>query len=347
MSDKRFFTIETITLTELSKLCNANLTDNKSGSQIVTGCASLKSATKSDISFFEVGRFVQKFISTIKVDLDNTKALAVFVKESDLEYLPKNVTGLITSHPKQAFLKALEVMYKEETEYSIASSAKISPSVKFKDKSKVFIGENVVIEDNVEIGSNTIIQANSVIKSDCIIGDNVKIESLVVISHAIIGNNCVFSRLCQIGAAGFGYESNEQGHKYVPQIGRVILEDDVEVGAGSCVDRGALDDTFVGQGTKIDDLVMVGHGCVIGKHCLLCGQVGLAGNTILGDFVICGGQAGLGGHLTVGSFAQIGAQSGIMADVAPHSKIMGSPGINVRDFFKLTALTRQFIKQGK
>jgi UDP-3-O-[3-hydroxymyristoyl] glucosamine N-acyltransferase len=347
MADKRFFKSREITIAELARLCNCILKDTGKNSYIINGCASLKSASGNDVSYLQVGEFVQREMSKIKDELSNTKAPAIFIKEEDADFLPKGIIALITPTPKQAFIQALDFFYKEEPEYGISSSAKISPSVKFKDKSKVFIGENVIIEDNVEIGTNFICQAGTIIKKGCVIGDNVSIEPLVVISHAIIGNNCVLHRQCQIGAAGFGYEATPKGFKYIQQIGRVVLGNDVEVGSHSCIDRGFLDDTTIGDGTKIDDLVMIGHGCTVGKNCFLCGQVGLAGSTVLEDFVICAGQVGIAGHLTVGSNSQLGAQAGIMKDLPPNSKVMGTPAQNIKDYLKITALTRQFIKQGK
>jgi UDP-3-O-[3-hydroxymyristoyl] glucosamine N-acyltransferase len=177
-----------------------------------------------------------------------------------------------------------------------------------------------VICDGVEIGS------------DCDIGAN------TYVTHALIGKKVRIYPGAVIGRPGFGFAIDPSGFVSVPQLGRVIIEDYVEIGANSTIDRGAGPDTIIGMGTRIDNLVQLGHNVVLGKACVIVSQTGISGSTKFGDFVMTGGQSGFAGHLTIGSGTKVGAQSGIMRDVAPGSEIMGSPGVPVKQFMRQVAI---------
>ena len=159
--------------------------------------------------------------------------------------------------------------------------------------------------------------------------------------NALVGNRVILHPGVRIGQDGFGFAMGARGHLKVPQVGRVVIQDDVEIGANTTVDRGSNRDTIIGEGAKIDNLVQIGHNVVIGRHCVIVSQSGISGSTIVGDFVAIGGQAGLTGHLAIGAGAQIGAQAGVMADVPAGARIVGSPAQPVRDFFRQTAAVKR------
>jgi UDP-3-O-[3-hydroxymyristoyl] glucosamine N-acyltransferase len=166
------------------------------------------------------------------------------------------------------------------------------------------------------------------------IGRQSVIGAGATVCNALLGDRVIIHSGARIGQDGFGFAMGPRGHLKVPQIGRVVIQDDVEIGANSTIDRGANRDTVIGEGTKIDNLVQIGHNVVIGRHCVIVSQVGISGSTELGDFVSCGGQAGLTGHLRIGMGAQIAAQSGVMNDIAPGAKMGGSPARPSRDWLR-------------
>jgi UDP-3-O-[3-hydroxymyristoyl] glucosamine N-acyltransferase len=197
----------------------------------------------------------------------------------------------------------------------------------------VSIGPFVSIGDRVVIGDNVTIYAHVTIEPDSVIGDGTTIYPNVSIYYASrIGKRCILHSGVVIGSDGYGFAQHEGRHHKIPQIGTVRIEDDVELGAGTTVDRGALGETVIGEGTKIDNLVQIGHNVKIGKHCLLVSQVGIAGSTELGDHVVVAGQSGFAGHLKIGARAQVAAKSAVLRDVPPDMKVMGNPAIAFGEF---------------
>jgi UDP-3-O-[3-hydroxymyristoyl] glucosamine N-acyltransferase len=226
----------------------------------------------------------------------------------------------------------------------ISPKAVVAESAKLGDKLAlghfVTIGENVVVGNNVTIFQNVAIEAGSVIGDDCIIYPNV-----VVYDGTRIGNRCIIHSGVVIGSDGYGFATYGGKHHKIPQIGIVRIEDDVEIGAGTTIDRAALGETVIGEGTKIDNLVQIGHNVKVGKHCLLVSQVGIAGSTELGDYVAVAGQSGFSGHLKIGNRVQVAAKSAVLDDVPDDTKVMGSPAVPFTEFARRQAVVKKLARR--
>jgi UDP-3-O-[3-hydroxymyristoyl] glucosamine N-acyltransferase len=222
----------------------------------------------------------------------------------------------------------------------VASSAKLGGNVILGHFA--VIGDDVVIGNNVTIFHGVSIEAGSVIGDDCIIYPNV-----VIYDGTRIGRRCIIHAGVVIGSDGYGFALHEGKHHKIPQIGIVRIEDDVEIGAGTTIDRAALGETVIGEGTKIDNLVQIGHNVKIGKHCLLVSQVGVAGSTELGDHVFVAGQSGFSGHLKIGHRVQVAAKSAVLADVPDDTKVMGSPAMPFTEFARRHAAVKKLVRKNK
>ncbi len=248
---------------------------------------------------------------------------------------------IYAKNPEYAFTLVMREIspLNKDIKPGIHERAVVSPKAKIgKD---VFIGANTVVEDGAEIGDNTIIYPN------VYIGKNVKIgmfcliyPNVVIREECILKNKVILQPGCVIGADGFGYVFNGK-HEKIPQMGNVILEDDVEIGANSTIDRAKLNHTIIGANTKIDNLVQVGHNVKTGMSCIMVSQVGVAGSTELGNGVILAGQAGISGHLKIGDGAVVGPQTGIISNVKAGDKVMGSPAMSYGDFMRLNVIFKK------
>jgi UDP-3-O-[3-hydroxymyristoyl] glucosamine N-acyltransferase len=221
---------------------------------------------------------------------------------------------------------------------SIATSAKLGTNVVVGPFAT--IGENVVVGNNVVIFQGVSIEADTNIGDDCIIYPNV-----VIYDGTRIGCRCIIHAGVVIGSDGYGFALKEGKHHKIPQIGIVRIEDDVEIGAGTTIDRAALGETVIGEGTKIDNLVQIGHNVKIGKHCLLVSQVGIAGSTELGDYVSVAGQSGFSGHLKIGHRVQVAAKSAVLENVPDDTKVMGSPAMPFKEFARRQATLKRLAKK--
>jgi UDP-3-O-[3-hydroxymyristoyl] glucosamine N-acyltransferase len=219
----------------------------------------------------------------------------------------------------------------------VAEGALVDPSAE--------VGPLSVIETGAEIGPGCRIGPCAVIGSGVIVGRDCRIGAHVSLSYAVLGARVYVYPGARIGQEGFGFASIKDGFQSVPQLGRVILEDDVEVGANTTIDRGSSRDTVIGAGSRLDNLVQIGHNVILGRCCVIVAQVGISGSTILEDFVRVGGQAAMAGHLRIGQSAEIGAQSGVISDIAPGAKVLGSPAQPKRDFFREIATLKQMAKK--
>ena len=301
---------------------------------VYNNVSELNEANEESICFFENPKY--------EYLLESTNAGLIFVPETfDINRIPTQNLYLCTS-PYIEYVGLIEMWLsitqgKKEGYLSptarIAKSAKISPSA--------WIGEFVVINENVQIGSGTIIESHSVIQTDTQIGNDCFIHPHVTIyENTIVKNRVIIHSGAVIGADGFGYHYMEGQQHKIPQVGNVLIEDDVEIGANTTIDRATLGTTLIGTGTKIDNLVQVGHNCKIGSHTILCAQVGLAGNTELGNVVYLGGQVGVAGHLRIDDGSLVGAQSGIISDL-PSGRYFGTPAVNAGLQMRIIACSKQ------
>jgi len=258
--------------------------------------------------------------------LSRTKAAACLIKQEFADRLPATTKPLITEDPYRAFASALHLFYSAACQPQIASSngtGGIHPDAVLEDGVEIEAG--VVIGAEAHIGSGSRICAGAVIGYRSYIGRDCYVGPQTTICHTLVGNRVAIHAGARIGQDGFGYAMGPQGHLKVPQIGRVIIQDNVEIGANSTIDRGALKDTVIGEGTKIDNLVQIGHNVVIGRHCVLVSQTGISGSTELGDFVVMGGQSGTVGHLKIGSGAQIAGACHPKDDIPAGARMGGTP----------------------
>lgn len=337
MVDKNFYNVkENVTLAQVVEVTSAVLQNASKSGEVVASIATMNSATAEDICFFYDRKSKEKAA--------NIKAKACITTEELAPFVPDGVIKLISDNPKLAFIKLNEYMYAEKQPTAgIDASAKISPSAKI--GANCFIGAHVVIGDNVVIGDGCIIEPNVVIEHDCRIGHRTRIGNNASISYAVIGDGCYIYTGARIGQDGFGFQVMNGQHHRIPQLGRVIIGNDVEIGANACIDRGALDDTVIGDGSRIDNLVQIAHNDRLGRGCVVVAQVGIAGSCTLGDYVVLGGQVGLADHLSIGSGAQIAAQSGVMRDVDAGSVVMGSPCVPFKDFMRQVAFLQKNSKK--
>ncbi len=280
----------------------------------------LDEAGSKDVSFFENRKYLAA--------LSETRAGAVLIGMRDADRAPNHTVPLLSKDPYRAFAKSLELFYPDAGYPKVASPAAsgagaIDSSARIEEGAIIETG--AIIGPEAQIGRGTRIAAGAVAGYRVAIGRDCFIGPGAAITHALIGNNVIIHGGAQIGQDGFGFAMGPTGHYKVRQIGRVIIQDNVEIGANSTVDRGALKDTIIGEGTKIDNLVQIAHNVVIGRHCVIVAQSGIAGSTILGDFVAMGGQCGAVGHIRIGAGAQIGAQSGITCDIPAGERWGGYP----------------------
>ena len=272
-----------------------------------------------------------------------SRAGAAFVDERAADKAPRGMALLVAPEPYKAFARAARAFYPDAgPRPGCAPSAIIDPTASIPADCE--IGAHVVIEAGVRVGARCRIGPNTVIAAAVEIGDDCRIAANVTLSHCLIGARVVLHPGVRIGQAGFGFAPDPSGPVKIPQLGRVVIGDDVDIGANTTIDRGSGHDTVIGPGTMIDNLVQIGHNVVLGRGCVLAGQVGISGSTRLGDFVMAGGQAGLAGHLTIGSGARIAAKSGLMRDVAAGETVSGSPAVPMRLFMKQVAILQRLAR---
>ena len=244
------------------------------------------------------------------------------------EHAPKGCIAIPAPYPYKAYAQAAQAFY----------PCAINNGT---------IHESAIIGKDAQIGDGTQIGAGAIIGDNVHIGARCRIGAGAVITHALVGDDVTIYRGACIGQDGFGFAIDPQGHVKVPQLGRVVIEDHVEIGANTTIDRGAGPDTIIGQGTWIDNLVQIGHNVKIGKGCVIVAQVGVSGSTVIEDYAMLGGQVGVAGHLRIGQGARIAAQSGVMRNVPDGEEQMGTPSIPIKQFMRQVAALKRLIKGDK
>ncbi|WP_428484031.1 UDP-3-O-(3-hydroxymyristoyl)glucosamine N-acyltransferase [Rhodopila sp.] len=300
--------------------------------------APLATATPRDVSFCINSR---KHLGA----LAGTRAAAVIVHPDMKDCVPETAVAIVAADPLVGWTKVAALFHPAppvtpgiHPSAIVAATAQIHASVE--------IGPLAVIGENVVIGPRGRVGALAVIGPGVVIGVDVRIGPHATLSHALIGDRVYIYPGARIGQEGFGFAITPDGFRSVPQLGRVMIEDDVEVGANTTVDRGALEDTILGAGTRIDNLVQIGHNVRIGRACVIVAQAGISGSTILEDHVVLAAQAGLADHLRIGVGARVGAKAGVMADVPARSDVIGSPAQPVKAFFREVAMIRRWVRTG-
>ena len=255
---------------------------------------------------------------------------------------------MLSEAPYRAFARALQLFYPNsltpKAALAAAGEPAIHPTAKLEDGVRVEPG--AVVGREAQIGRGTTVAAGAVVGYRVTIGRDCYIGPCASVTHALVGDRVILHAGVKIGQDGFGFAMGAQGHLKVPQVGRVIIQDDVEIGANSCVDRGSLKDTVIGEGTKIDNLVQIGHNVVIGRHCVIVGQTGISGSTELGDFVVMGGQSGAVGHIKIGTGAQIAGGSHPKNDVPPGARMGGTPAVPMLEYGRQVAAIKRLGRRG-
>ena len=289
----------------------------------INNIKALNKSEKFDLTFFDSAKYKSQALTTKASYCITTKKLE--------KNLPKKVKKIIVKNVLFELAKVLKKMYPDSDIDYPDLSLKLSTKIKYKS---VKFGNNVLIGKNVKIGKNTTIGANSIIEHDVVIGSNCVIGSHVILKNSILSNNIVIQDDCKIGLKGFGFIPLKEKNFKFPHIGRVIIDDNVEIASGCTIDRGSVDDTEIGKNTYLDNQVHMAHNVKIGSNCMIAGQVGFAGSSTIGDNVSIGGQAGISGHLTIGNNVKIGGGSGVIKDIEDNEVVMGYPAVPFKEFIK-------------
>ena len=294
--------------------------------------APLSTAGPRDVSFLDNKRYVEEF----KI----SQAGACIVEATLADSAPKGMELLISATPYHAYALAAQAFYPEPVfEPGISASAEIDATADVANDCLIEAG--VVVGPRATIGARCRIGANSVIGEEVVVGEHTSIGPGASLSHCLIGARVLIHPGVCIGQRGFGFAMAASGHVKVPQLGRVVIEDDVEIGANSTIDRGSGPDTVIGAGSMIDNLVQIGHNVSLGRGCIIIAQAGVAGSTRLEDFAVVAAQGGVSGHLVIGRGAQVGAKSGVMRDVAAGEKVAGIPAVPVKEHFRQVATLKR------
>ena len=315
-----------ITLKELAEFCNAQVVGGDT-SATITSAADIKSAQAGQVTQLTNSRYAQ-YINT-------SPASACFIAEGfKVENVPESMVLLVCADPEMSFIKALNLLHPEKV-YTpqIAPQAVLENNVILGDQ--VYIGPYAVIGENSTIGDGTVILAGAYIGKQVKIGKNCKIYPYAVIyNDVVLGDNVIIHSGAIIGADGFGYKFRNYVHVKVPQVGNVVIDDNVEIGANTCVDRGALGSTVIGAGSKIDNLVQIGHNNKVGKNVIMCGLTGVSGSCTIEDYAILAGSSGVADHVTIGQGAVVMARSGVAGDVKAGAQVFGSPAKDKKTAYK-------------
>ena len=297
------------------------------------GIAPLHLAGPDDIAFMEGRRYLPA--------LQASKAGAVLIEQGFAKQVPAGCVALIVTAPQASFIQIASLFHPPaqpkpgiHPSAVIAADAVIGPGCE--------VGAFVYIGPGAEIGAHCILKHHASIGAGCKLGDHGRIHAHASMEYCLAGDRVVLHQGARIGNEGFGFITNAQGqHVTMPQLGRVIIGDGAEIGANSCIDRGAGGDTVIGAGVRIDNLVQIGHNVTIGRGAVIVGQAGISGSSTIGDYAVLAGQVGVAGHLTIGARARIGAQAGVMNDIPAGTDAVGSPAWPAKEAMRAFARLRR------
>jgi UDP-3-O-[3-hydroxymyristoyl] glucosamine N-acyltransferase len=311
-----------LTVAEIAALTGAKPCAGADLNRRLTGIAPIDGAEPDDLAFVKDTKFAGA--------LGATKAGAVLTSERFARHVPTHVAVLCADKPYDAFVMVARHLYRQALRptsafgtVGIAPNASVHPTAEIGDG--VTVDPFVVIGPSVRIGSGSLIGAHAVIGQGVRIGRDCAIGAHCTITHASLSDRVIIHPGCHIGQDGFGYVASADGHVKIPQVGSVVIGDDVEIGSGTRIDRGGMRDTIIGEGTKIDNLCQIGHNCIIGKHCIIVAQSGLSGSVTIEDFVVLGPRTGIIPHITVGKGAILASRSTVYDNVPPGAVWGGFP----------------------
>jgi UDP-3-O-[3-hydroxymyristoyl] glucosamine N-acyltransferase len=343
MSEPEFFEKRRVlTVGEIVAMTGAEPRPGTDLDNRINNIAALDRAGPADLTFLDNARYATAVGSTC--------AGACLTAPRFENHVPSHVSALRIREPFRAFVIVARNLFPEALRpaayfpaHASENGAFVHPSARL--EAGVTIDAGAVVGPNVEVGGGTTIGAGATIGTGVRIGRDCSIGTRVSLIHAIIGDRVIVHPGCCIGQDGFGYLLGASNHMKVPQIGRVIVQDDVEIGAGTTIDRGAVRDTVIGEGTKIDNLVQVGHNVTIGRHCVIVAQCGISGSATLEDFVVLGARAGLANHVTIGEGAQITATASVRDDVPPGERWGGTPAKPAGRWLQEIAILERLVRQ--
>ncbi len=342
MADADFFPRRgVLTIGRVYAVAGLPVPEGVSPDEALHGIAPLEAAGPGDLVYMDNARYADA--------LARTAARVCLVSRRFAAKVPASVLAVVCAEPYRVYAQLLGELHPDALRpgsffgvEGVYPGAIIHPSARLEQG--VTVDPGAVIGPDVEIGTGTVIGANAVLGAGVKVGRYCSIAAGVTLQASLVGNRVIIHPGARIGQDGFGFAMGPRGHAKVPQIGRVIVQDDVEIGANTTIDRGASRDTIIGEGTKIDNQVQIGHNVVIGRHCVLVGQVGLSGSVTIEDFVVFAGKAGSVGHVRIGMGAQIAGNSQVAGDVPAGARMAGTPAKPFRDHVRELALLSRLAK---
>ena len=345
MTDPVFFVpARRFSAAEVARLTGAELLDQRHAGMEIAGIASASTGGEGMLVYVEGRRNARL--------AEQVRAAAVLCTADIAGRVAEGTAVLVTARPQAAFAQIGRLLYPAAAspaaltnETGISACAHVDPTARL--EAGVTVEAGAVIGPLAAIGSGTVVAPNAVVGRLCQVGRNCYVGPSASLQHTLMGDRVIVHAGAQIGQDGFGFVAGPRGPERIPQIGRVVIQDDVEIGSNTTIDRGAMTDTIIGEGTKIDNLVQIAHNVSVGRGCLIAGHCGISGSVKIGDQAMLGGGVGIADHVVVGERAQIAAASGVMNDIPSSERWAGAPAVPMRDFFRQVAAVQALAKSRK